>query len=298
MAELDNFPSTLATSKPDAAAKFFGFFKGAITITLGDPFVSYYEPTAEEYNYISQANKAGRAVYFTVNETSAKGRWSEHLKTIRAIFCDDDNSSGLKNQPPKADWPITPSIIVNTSSADSFYKYHYYWLTTTDNIAEWERVEAGLVEFYKMDIGVKDKVRILRVPGYNNTKNGATTPCRIVQCNGQFYDWETITKAFPPINEAKINEAKGNDPDGEFNEHVLCDRFRNPIEDGYISNSLNSLIMHCANDGRSIHRIKRYIEQLYDTLPDEQLKIHKKRYYTARVQVDKWINSARQNVLK
>jgi len=298
MADLSKFKSNLITNASEETLKFFGCFSGAITLTLSDPFVSYYKPTTEEFSYINQANKAGRAIYFTVNETTAEGRKAENIKNIRAIFCDDDNSAQIKNYPPKTDWPIPPSIVINTSSVEGIFKYHYYWLTQTQNKEEWARVQTGLVEFYGMDINVKDIARILRVPGYGNTKNSTTTPCRIVKCPGNTYTWSDIIKAFPPVSMSKVNEVKGNDPDGEFNEHVMCDRFRNPSEGGYISNSLNSIIMHLANDGRSIHRIKRYIEQLYETVSDEHLTLYKKRYYGARVQVDKWIKTARINVLE
>ena len=297
MADLRQFRPKIVTNMPPATERFFSAFSGNITITtIKDRAInSYINPTTDEYKQIQQNNILGHNVYFTVNETTEIGRKASDIKKIRAIFCDSDSPRAE----PKDDWPLPPSIIVKTSSHGlSGNKYHFYWLTTTSNVDEWERVEAGLVKFYEMDVNVKDIARILRVPGYKHCKTEPYTDCTLHSMGGQVYEWDTIVKAFPPIAKAQVHEAQGKDPDGEYNEHVLCERFRNPVIDGHISNSLNSIIMHMANDGRSPSRIKRHVEQLYETVDEDTLHEHRDRYYQARIQVDKWIKSAKGTVNK
>ena len=296
MAKLKGFQPTVVSNKPKETEYFLNQFPGNITITtIKDKIVrSYVDPTNEEYKLIKENNLIGHNVYFTVNETSKTGRKATDIQNIRAIFCDSDTP-----QPePKSDWPLPPSIIVSTSVHAGGHKYHYYWLTTTINRDKWERVETGLVKFYDMDINVKDIARILRLPGYNNCKKEPYTRCSIVECSGHVYEWDTITKAFPPVSKKVVAEAKGSDSDGSYNEHILCERFRNPVIDGHISNSLNSIIMHMANDGRSEARIRRHVDQLYETVHADALDEHKDRYYNARIQLDKWIKSAKSNVRK
>jgi len=45
--------------------------------------------TIEEHlKTLTKLNKKGAGIYFTVNETNLKGRTTEHIKRVRAVFID------------------------------------------------------------------------------------------------------------------------------------------------------------------------------------------------------------------
>ena len=78
------------------------------------------------------------------------------VKRARAVFCEWDNVDETPN------FPLKPSIIVNTSRG----KYHYYWLTSTRDIEEWDATQTAIVKHYGGDKQARDASRVLRLPGY------------------------------------------------------------------------------------------------------------------------------------
>lgn len=291
MANISQFRPSV--QMPPETAKFLKHFSGNIVVCpIGEkPFPAYLNPTTEEYQDIWKQNAAGVNVYFTVNDTDGQGRSAEHVTRIRAVFCDDDEPK----EKPRSDFAVPPSLVVRTSTLPEGHKFHYYWITSTTDIETWRKVQKGLIEKYArgLDKSIHDAPRILRLPGFKNCKTSPYEDCVVVDDNGLVYEWETILKAFPPITEAKLAEQDAIDADGEFNVYVLEDRFRNPVESGYITNSINSIIQHMANQGYSARKIQRRIDQLYETIPPANFIEHQKRYYDARVQVEKFIKTAK-----
>jgi len=285
----------METSLSPITSKFLWHFKGNKTITtIRDGDVrSYINPSTEEWDLIKTRNQQGYGVYFNVNETSLKGRTKEHMEKIRCIFCDQDTPTPM----PKHDWPIAPSLIIKTSNHEAGNKYHYYWLTTTPNVAQWEDVMSALVKDYKMDIGVKDITRILRLPGFTNSKTSPPSNVDIISSPGTVYKWEEIVLAFPPIDSKERLAIEGRDMTGEFNVNTHKQRFLCPEGDGFVTNSLNSLIAHwCHHYSDKAVRIQ--VDQLYDEIDTDQLRDNSVRYMEARKQVNKFIKSARESVRK
>jgi len=274
---------------------FMSQFKGHTTIigaTKPDEqgkshFTNYTNAT---YDKLLGLNNLGHDIYFTVNETSPSGRKAAHLESIRAIFADDDT---LRAEPQK--FPLEPSIITQSSEHDGKYKHQYYWLTETEDYQTWEQVLLGLIAVYDTDSNVHDLARILRVPGFFNNKYDPPTPCKLIHCSGTVYEWAAILKHFPPLPKEKVAKVKGHDSSGKLNEVELRARFANPTGSGWISNSVNSLIMSWSHNFSNA-KINKKLNEMFEAIDPTVREEHKDRYYSAYQQIAKWINSARDKV--
>jgi len=168
-------------------------------------------------------NKENYGIFFTVNEINRKQdpqrqRTTRMLRKIRAVWADDD----IIRKEPRSDFPIPPNIVIETSKG----RYHYYWLTTTDDIGEWGGVMNHIANTYDTDGNAKDLVRVLRVPGFIHHKREPTLSKAYLGKNIH-YTWQEITKVFPPDKIAKIRNMAnvtgmhGNARFGSFSEaHV------------------------------------------------------------------------------
>lgn len=168
-------------------------------------------------------NKKGWGVFFTVNEldeTLDKGRHRTKKMVVRcrSVFMDDD----IKRDEPRDDFPIPPSLIVNSSPG----KYHYYWLTSTEEKETWEKVQNGLIKLYDGDRKAKDLARYLRLPGYNHNKADAFEVTW--DGSGHKYSWEEIIDAFPPLEITK-DDVKA---DKEHNESITVNEHKENILSG------------------------------------------------------------------
>ena len=310
MVDLKRFKPKLVTTVPPETSEFLSYFKGHTTITTisqasktdgRQTVVSYNSTNPDTYTYVGSSNKNGHDVYFTVNETSDSGRKAHDIESIRAVFADDDKPRSS----PRTDWKLQPSIVVVTSthtdektSEDGFaeqvykYKYHYYWLTSTTNVDEWERVMEGIVKWYDTDPAVKDLARLLRLPGYANCKYGARSDCKMQSDNGTVYEWDTILEHFPPVTKQERKETNPVKSGEDFNSFAKEAMF---LSGKNISDPLNSLIAHWAYH-YSADKIRIKVDQLMDQIPSEIRNDQGDRYYKAYVQVDKWITSAKNKV--
>lgn len=139
----------------------------------------------DSFNALETLNDRGAGVYVTVQEMDGNGRKSENLKTIRAIFQEDDGD-GKK-------LPLDPHIIVNTSPG----KYHRYILVEGLSADEFNAVMEVIVNQYGGDKNAKDLARVLRLPGFGNNKYGYPYPVTIVHESGdQPFNKQDVLEAF------------------------------------------------------------------------------------------------------
>lgn len=174
-------------------------------------------------------------VFFTVNELDAsldegRHRTKKMVVRCRAVFMDDDNP----REEPREDFPLTPSLIVNTSPG----KYHYYWLTNTDDKDTWQKVQNGLINLYEGDSNAKDLTRYLRLPGYKHNKGKPFVSTWMGE--GHKYSWGEILEAFPPQDKISKSDGKGNIANITSSEPKTVDEHEAAIKDG--SNYHGSLI--------------------------------------------------------
>jgi hypothetical protein len=147
-----------------------------------------------------QLHAHGAGVYVTINETDGKGRKSENITRIRAVFQEDDDGFD-------GEFPLAPSIINETSPGH----FHRTWLIDGDwpadeqGRADFAAVMERMVESYGSDKNAKDISRVLRVPGFLHRK-GKPHLVRIVEANGRRYSRAGMIAAFPPVERPKTTE--------------------------------------------------------------------------------------------
>jgi uncharacterized protein DUF3631/primase-like protein/DNA primase RepB-like protein len=137
------------------------------------------------------ADSAG--VYVSVNETDGKGRTSENIIRVRAVWQNDDDGF-------EGTFPLTPSMIVESSPG----RKQRYWLVSD----EWPTDEQGRKDFatvigrmvasYGNDKAAVDISRVLRVPGFLHRK-GQPQLVRLIEVSGKRYTRAEIMAAFPPV---------------------------------------------------------------------------------------------------
>ena len=66
-------------------------------------------------------NEQGAGIFVTINETDGKGRKSENITRVRAVWQEDDDGFD-------GPFPLHPSMVVETSPGN----YHRYWLVADD----------------------------------------------------------------------------------------------------------------------------------------------------------------------
>jgi hypothetical protein len=163
---------------------------------------------------LNELHDRGGAVYVTVNETDLKGRKSENMTRIRAIYNEADGGERT--------FPIPPSWTVESSPGH----YHYYW--SVSDAGEWPADEQGRADFdgviermihdHGSDPAAKGINRVLRVPGFLNRKYGEPFKVRIKAVSGRKYTRQEILAAFPPIAKVKsppINPGFFDPPDAD-----------------------------------------------------------------------------------
>ena len=150
------------------------------------------------HDELLQLHAHGAGVYATVNETDGKGRKSENIKRIRAVWQEDDD--GFDGA-----FPLHPSMVVETSPGH----FHRYWLVADDwptderGRSDFAAVMERMIESYGSDKNAKDISRVLRFPGFLHRKSETPHLIRIVEASGRRYSRAEITVAFPPVERAK-----------------------------------------------------------------------------------------------
>jgi Primase C terminal 2 (PriCT-2)/RepB DNA-primase from phage plasmid len=150
------------------------------------------------HDKLLQLQARGAGIYVTVNETDGKGRKSENITRVRAVFQEDDN--GFDGA-----FPLQPSFVVETSPEH----FHRYWLVEDDwpadeqGCADFKAVMERMVESYGSDKNAKDIARVLRFPGFLNRKSGTPHLVHIVEASGRRYTRADIIAAFPPVKRAE-----------------------------------------------------------------------------------------------
>ena len=162
--------------------------------------------TIEEHlKTLTKLNQKGAGIYFTVNETNLKGRTTEHIKRVRAVFID------LDGYPLPKKFELQPHMIVETSPK----KYHCYWLTDDIPMASFTLFQQALSFKFNADSKVKDLPRVMRVAGFYHNKR-KPFPVKIVSMidelpytREQIRDTLKLKRPENKINSYEIPQYKG-----------------------------------------------------------------------------------------
>ena len=107
-------------------------------------------------------NKLGVGIYVTINKTDRKGRKTENIIKVRALFADLDGSPLapiLKAKPE-------PHMIIESSKN----KYHAYWLVDDCSLEEFSMYQKAIARKFNSDPKVCDLPRVMRLPGFYHCK--------------------------------------------------------------------------------------------------------------------------------
>lgn len=126
---------------------------------------TFYGSFEEHIKSFANLNARGAAICTAVNKIEGSKRSKENVVGIRAVWVEDDTV--LKHPRSQTTFPLPYSFVVETSSG----KYHYYWLTETNDLQTWQRIQNEvMVPLYGSDPGANGLNRVLRVPGFWHKK--------------------------------------------------------------------------------------------------------------------------------
>ena len=206
-------------------------------------------------------------IFFTVNELDesldqGKHRTGKMVIGYRAAFMDDD----AHHDQPRTDFPLEPSIIVNSSPG----KYHYYWLIDEPQSVDrdtWQMVQNGLINTYDGDPKARDLSRYLRLPGYNHLKG---KPFKVKwEGDGQKYSFGEICDAFPPQEKAKAREKKDGSGVSSLESKPVDKHVEDIVTGKDFHGSIVSLTHQMKSDGMADPLIKASLKGIMNMCSDE-----------------------------
>ena len=166
-----------------------------------------HAPLDDCWAALCKLSARGAGIFVTVNETNGKGRKTENITRIRAVFQECD-------RPGTPEPPLDPHVVVESSPG----KFHRYFLVDGGQAFDlFRQVEERLVADYGSDPNAKDLARVLRLPGFPHQKNPAKPwLVRVIHESGALpYAWREITAKIKPKpfaqHTAEIPSGKGID---------------------------------------------------------------------------------------
>jgi hypothetical protein len=208
---------------------------------------------------LHRRNEIDNGIFFCVNEIDRKldpqkQRTSKMLKKIRAVWADDD----LVREQPRSDFPIPPNIVVETSKG----KFHYYWLTSTDNIEQWGYVMNGIASKFDTDGNAKDLVRVLRVPGFLHQKHD-TFQTHAYLGSAEQYSWDEVISAFPPNTNCKPKKSQINNTHVNVKYESYTEARQSIVSGTNFHGAIMWLLNHWVNCGiKSPEELRSLIENM------------------------------------
>jgi hypothetical protein len=153
--------------------------------------------TFEEFqNWLVEKNLAGFSVFTCVNETNGSGRTVSDMTTARGLWGDYDHGV-----PVKEAYHELPTFRVHTSPG----KAQDHWLLEPGMTFEQHHsCMERLVIDHGCDAAVKNRNRVLRVPGFLTWKYGTPFLVKTEWMSGLYYEPDVIIKAFPPVLKAQV----------------------------------------------------------------------------------------------
>ncbi len=108
---------------------------------------------------LTRLNGLGAGIFITVNQTDGKGRKTENIVAVRALFTDHDSGA------PEA-YALKPSFIVQSKAGP-----HAYWLLAPGTqLDDFRDAQKQLAAFYQSDPTIHDLPRVMRLPGFIHRK--------------------------------------------------------------------------------------------------------------------------------
>jgi RepB DNA-primase N-terminal domain/Primase C terminal 2 (PriCT-2) len=151
---------------------------------------TFYGTLAQHAAKLTCLNNQGAGVFVVINETDGKGRSTENIVRVRAVFADLDGGPLA----PILQGKLEPHIIVESSPG----KFHVYWRVDGMRLDDFSAVLKAVIERFNSDPSVHDLPRVMRLPGFFHCK-GEPFPVRIIST------FDAV--AYPAKNFERCNEA-------------------------------------------------------------------------------------------
>lgn len=145
---------------------------------------------AANTKHLKTLQDEGAGVFLMINQGDGKGRSSQNVERIRAVFVDLDGSP----LQPVLDAEIEAHITVESSPG----RYHAYWLVTDFPCDQFATIQKSLAARFNGDKSVNDLPRVMRLPGFLHQK-GKPFLTRIISCSPDLppYSIDEIKKMLP-----------------------------------------------------------------------------------------------------
>ena len=148
-----------------------------------------------------QLNNRGAGIFVTVNATDLKGRKTENVIKVRALFVDLD---GARLDPVTA-CSTPPHIVVESSPG----RWHCYWLVSDVPLDQFETLQRRLAARFSGDTSVYDLPRVLRLPGFVHQKGAPfLSALQAVDVQRPQYTLQQVLDAFPPPSASEAEEGQ------------------------------------------------------------------------------------------
>ena len=135
---------------------------------------------------LTTSTTTGAGIFVMVNVGDGRGRKTENVTGVRAVFADFDGT------PLPEVWPLEPHIVVESSPG----RFHAYWIASGVELGEFKRLQEAIAARFGSDPSVNDLPRVMRLPGFIHRK-GVPFRSRIVhECPAQPYTRDQLVAAF------------------------------------------------------------------------------------------------------
>lgn len=190
--DLPPCPPFKSHNPEDHKSKFLETFPGIFTFqTFGD------DKKARRLNKVIHGfknldlellNQQGAGVFLNICETDGRGRKTENIKKVRAVFADLDGA------PLDPVLNYNPSMVVETSPG----RFHAYWLCHDLPLSEFTPTQKAIAAKFNSDHTVCDITRVMRVPGFYHQKHEPFLS-KIVFASHHVFKADDVRTMFPPI---------------------------------------------------------------------------------------------------
>ena len=149
----------------------------------------------QHQEFLIQENQQGAGVFVTINKTDGKGRKTENITGVRAIYVDLDGSP----LDPIFSAALTPHLIIESSPK----RYHAYWIVDGLSLEQFSSIQKHVIALFQGDSQVHDLPRVMRLPGFFHQKQEPFLTQIIKESGEQPFSASQFLDAFgiPPFSE-------------------------------------------------------------------------------------------------
>lgn len=124
----------------------------------------------DKFEALRQLNERGAGVFVTVNATDGRGRSTQNITTVRAVFADLDGSP----IEPVLNHPLEPTMVVESSAG----RWHAYFVCEDVALDDFPKIQRAIATTFNSDPKVHDLPRVMRLPGFlhQKKKGGVSSP--------------------------------------------------------------------------------------------------------------------------